>query len=281
MNRLAEYVFPTLGDKPVDEIRRPELIEVLNPVWDQKRATGEKLLQALSAIFDYAAVMEYRTTPSPMLLIKEGLSGSARVIKHREALPYAKMASFVSALRSHDDEPHAKLAAEFTILTASRAIETRGAAWTEIDLDTRLWSIPGNRMKGKKPHAVPLSDRAVAILNEARERWPNSSLVFPTPVGAMIDENRMTLLAKRVAADDAITMHGMRSSFRDWCDDVAKADRVIAEKALAHALKDKTEAAYARSGLIERRRPLMQLWADFCSTGTAKTLTEFEARQAK
>ena len=180
--------------------------------------------------------------------------------KHQRALPHGGVRQALETIRATEAWPSTKLAFEFLVLTAARSGEVRLASWKEIDLEEAVWTIPGERMKANREHRVPLSGRALEVLREAREYCSGGKLVFPSLTGKPLSNATLSKLCR----DNAISAvpHGFRSSFRDWCGETAQ-PRDVAEQALAHVIKNKAEAAYARSDLFDRRRTLMEAWAQY------------------
>jgi len=234
-------------------------MKVLSPIWLEKPETARRLKQRLGTIMVWAKASGYRSDDSPLVGITDVLPKQKAKPKHHKAMPWKDIPAFMLELQKRD-APSA-LALQFLILTATRSGETRGAEWSEIDFETRTWTISAKRMKMDLPHRVPLSDQAIAILEKCRGF--DDKLAFPSntpnkPLSDMV----FSALYKRMGVE-GITTHGFRSSFRDWCSDYAKASREVSEAALAHVRGDMTERAYARSDLFERRRKLMDEWADF------------------
>ena len=186
--------------------------------------------------------------------------GKISKVQHHRALPIDETPAFILALRQH--EGLSAKALEFAILTAARSGEVRGATWSEIDLATRVWTVPGERMKAGREHRVPLSEQAVRLL-ATLPRIEGTDLVFPAPRGAQLSDMALTALMRRMKVD--AVPHGFRSTFRDWCSERTNYPRELAEQALAHALENKVEAAYRRGDALEKRMAMMQAWADFCA----------------
>ncbi len=280
---LETYAFPTLGERPVGDIRAGDVADVLRPIWHEIPETASRVGQRIASVLRYAEAHGW-TDRAPVKAALELLGPQRSGGDHHPALPIADMSRFMVALRAA--EGAGARALEFAILTAARSGEVRGATWREVDLKTKLWTVPGARMKRGKPHAVPLSDAALALLKSMPRGEPDD-LIFPSTQpgyeGAAISDMTLSAVVRRlheadVAAGGAgfvdthqlrdgehpvATPHGIaRSTFRDWCSENG-VSREIAERALAHAVGDKTEAAYARSTLIEQRRPVMQAWAKF------------------
>ena len=183
-------------------------------------------------------------------------------VKHHAALPYAEIGSFMSELRKRDGM--AARALEFAILTAARSQEVRLATWAEIDLETRVWTIPAERMKAGKEHRVSLSDTAIKLL-ESLLRYAGTDLIFPAPMGGVMSDMTLTAVLRRMERGE-LTQHGFRSTFRDWAGETTSYPREVIEHALAHQLKDKAEAAYQRGDLFIKRKGLMEAWARYCDT---------------
>ena len=194
-------------------------------------------------------------------VLDQALGRHRVVVQHMRALPHSEVAGAIEAVRTSAAALATRLAFEFMVLTACRSGEVRLAGWDEIDLEAGEWTIPGERMKAQRPHRVPLSGRAVEILGEARTLGDGGGLVFPSSEGRPLSGSTLSTLLRglRIAA----VPHGFRSSFRDWCGECSNAPREVAEAALAHVVRDKVEAAYARSDLFERRRVLMDDWAAY------------------
>jgi integrase len=258
-NTLRDYAFPVIGKLPVAEVDTALVLRVLQPIWTTKTETAARVRMRIEHILSWATVQGYRTGDNPARWDKHLdnlLPPQAKVapVKHHAALPYADVPAFIRDL--HKLDGLAAEALEFMILTAARTGEIIGAAtWDEFDLRAKVWTVPAKRMKAGKEHKVPLAKRAVEILKalprDNERPFPLSNMAF-------------LQLLKRVGRTD-ITPHGFRSSFRDWAAETHKAAREVAEMALAHAVSDKTEAAYRRGQMLAKRRKLMDDWATFCT----------------
>jgi integrase len=262
LTTLETYAFPKLGDRPIDAIEQKDCVNVLAPIWTAKPETARRVRQRLKMVFDWAKAHGHRSGDNPLGGIEHGLPKQNDEVEHHAALPYAKIPDFMRSLNASAASVSGRLALEWLILTATRESETRKAAWSEIDLAARLWTIPAERMKAGVEHVVPLSDRTIAVLTEARAAHPESELVFPGQKAKPLSENTLAKLSREMGFGH-ITAHGFRSSFRDWGAEETQFPNEVLEMALAHTVANKVEAAYRRGGLLDKRRPLMAAWADF------------------
>lgn len=235
------------------------------PIWEVKTETATRLRGRIESVLDWATVSKFRTGDNPARWrghLENLLANPNKIapVKNHPALPWQEIGEFVRDLERQDGV--AACAVQFAILTACRSGEVRGAAWDEFDLQTQLWTIPAERMKAGKEHRVPLSGAALAIL-EALPR--NCGLVFPGRKGTQLSDMSLTAVLRRMGRGD-ITVHGFRSTFRDWCSEAAgnAFPREVCEHALAHSLPDKVEAAYRRGDLLTKRIELMRAWAKYC-----------------
>jgi len=268
-NTLQQYACPQLGTRRVDQIGTPDVLRVLAPIWLAKPETARRVRQRIGTVLDWAKAAGHRCGENPIEGVAKGLPKQGDRDEHHAALPYAQVPSFITQLRESEASECSRLAFEFLILTAARTGEVLGARWDEISLTDRLWTVPAARMKAKREHRVPLGERSLTILNRARELAAGSSMLFPGRSGEKPLSNMVFLmLLRRMGL--AITAHGFRSSFRDWAGERTSLPREVAEMALAHAVENRVEAAYARSDLLERRRELMEQWSDFV---TSKSLS--------
>ncbi|MGI3165346.1 tyrosine-type recombinase/integrase [Pseudooceanicola sp. 200-1SW] len=267
---LETYVFPKIGAVQVAKIETSDVISTLTPIWSEKPETANRVRQRIEAVLDYASALGIRSGDNPArwrghldhLLPKPK---KVRAVKHHPALPHAQIADFMTDLAKREGVAARALA--FTILTAARSGETRGMTWAEVDLGAQVWTIPAERMKAAKEHRVPLSDAALALLGRHGEDLPGEALIFgsDTKPGKPISDMSMAAVLRRMGRE-GITVHGFRSTFRDWAGETTGFPREVIEAALAHGIKDKAEAAYARSDLFDKRRKLMEAWAMRAST---------------
>lgn len=269
-NTLVTYAYPTFGEWPIDAVTDVQVVTALTPIWTSKHETATRVLQRVRMVMTWAAAKKYRpAVPAEMWdSVRASLPKVDRGTEHHRACPYTLAGSLLLRIQSSESTAMVKLAFTFTVLTAARSGETRGARWEEIDLQNRVWTIPAERMKAGRIHRVPLSDPAVAVLQRAKEEAPDTDLVFPAPRGSAYSDMVFTQLLRRMAAD--CTMHGFRSTFRDWSAETTQHQRAVCEAALAHAVEDKTEAAYLRGDLFVKRRALMADWAAYLAS-TADT----------
>ena len=262
---LEAYVFPKIGAVQVAKIETSDVISTLTPIWAAKPETANRVRQRVEAVIDYASALGIRSGDNPArwrghldhLLPRPQ---KVRAVKHHPALPHAQIADFMTDLAQREGVAARALA--FTILTAARSGETRGMTWGEVDLETKVWTIPAERMKAAKEHRVPLTDAALALIEQRAEGAPDDILIFGSEAkpGKPISDMSMTAVLRRMERTE-ITVHGFRSTFRDWAGETTGFPREVIEAALAHGIKDKAEAAYARSDLFDKRRALMEAWA--------------------
>ena len=257
---LGAYAMPRLGNKPMDRIATADVMAVLMPIWNEKRETARRVRQRLSAVMKWAVAQGYRDDNPAGDAIGAALPQHGAHREHQRALAHSDVAGALRTIRDTSAWPATKLALEYIALTACRSGEVRGAKWCEIDPEGPTWVIPAERMKAGKEHRVPLSGRALVVLNEARELADSSGLIFPSTTGRKLSDSTLSKLLRE--SEINAVPHGFRSSFRDWCGDTG-VDREVAEASLAHVVKNQVEAAYARSDLLERRRTVMQEWADY------------------
>ena len=260
LGSLERHVLPHIGKMPIAEVTSADVIGILAPIWHEKAPTARKLRQRIRAVLEWAVAMDLRPD-NPCDRIGPVLGAQGKAVRHMRALPHGEVASALRTVRASNARPVVKLLFEFLVLTATRSGEVRGAAWTEIDRDEGVWTIPAGRTKGNREHRVPLSRRALEILEEARALGGGSPLVFPRVGGKPIGNTAMSDLLR--ALKIAAVPHGFRSSFRDWAAEDTDHPREVAEAALAHKVRNPIEAAYRRTDLFERRRRLMDDWARY------------------
>ena len=267
---LERHAFPIFGDTPVDQIGREDVLRVLTPIWGVRMETARRVRQRIRAILKWSMAHGYIDHNVAGEAIDGALPPMPKVKNHLRALPYAEVGELIEAVQQSQASLAAKWCLELLILTATRSGEARGARWSEIDLGATTWIIPPERMKSHAEHRVPLSSRALAILEETRAIDDGSGLVFssPTRPGKPMSDMTLTALLRRLNVADRATVHGFRSAFRDWASECTHAPHAVMELSLAHAVGSAVEAAYARSDLFDRRRALMQAWADFVTGGT-------------
>jgi integrase len=269
---LRLYAFPRFGKLPVQAIDTAMVINAVEPLWADKTETASRLRGRIEAVLDWATARGLRTGDNPARwkgLLENLLPAKPRVkrVQHHAALPYAEIGAFVAELRRQPGE--AARALEFTILTAARTGETIGATWDEIDLKAAVWIVPAGRIKAGKEHRVPLVPRVLEILRQTPEAARKGYLFAGRRLNAPLSNMAMLALLERMGRDD-LTVHGFRSTFRDWAAEQTNYPREVAEMALAHAIGDKVEAAYRRGDLFERRRRMMAEWAKFIDAPKAK-----------
>ena len=258
---LATYTFPHFGDKPVDEISSGDVMNALTPIWTAKPETARRVRQRVSAVMKWAIANDFRSGNPAGEAIDAALPRTPRFRSHYRALHYTEVPAVIGVIRSSVALPVTKLSLEFLVLTAARSGEIRLAAWEEMDPEARTWVISAGRMKAGREHRVPLQDRALAILEEARPLGCRSGLVFPVASGNPLSNATYGKLLQRSGVD--CVPHGFRSSFRDWAAEQTDAPHAVMEAALAHTVPSAVEAAYARSDLFDRRRRLMDAWESY------------------
>jgi integrase len=271
---LATYAEPLMGAFPVQRIDTALVLKVLEPIWAEKPETASRVRGRIEAILDWAKVRGYREGENPARWqghLDQLLPSRTKVrqVEHYAALPYTEIAAFMRALRQQDGI--AARAFEFAILTLARTGEVLGARTNEIDVTAKIWTVPAGRMKAGREHRVPLSERALLVLDEMKALRPAgeaqdeaAAFVFPGAKRGKPLSNMAFLMLLRRMGRDVLTAHGFRSTFRDWAAESTGFPAEVAEMALAHTVGDKVEAAYRRGDLFEKRRRLMAAWAAFC-----------------
>ena len=269
IQQLELHAFPILGDLPVNQIGREEVLAVLKPIWTSKPETGRRVRRTIRATLRWCQAHGLVEQNVAGEAIDGALPTMAAVKKHFRALPYQEVAGALQAVEASRASQSAKLCLRFLVLTAARSGEARGASWTEIDTEAREWRMPADRMKGGVEHRQPLSDAAMAVLERARDLDDGSGLVFPSPRqrGKPLSDMSLTKVLRDNGLAERATVHGFRSAFRDWAAERTDAEHAVMELALAHQVGSAVERAYARSDLRERRRELMARWAAFLEPG--------------
>jgi integrase len=275
-NTLAQYAYPVMGELLVRDVGKEHVLAVLRPIWTTRNETASRLRSRIELVLSYAMQAGYRPEGLNPARWRGGLDkllpAPSRIAKgsHHPALAVGDVGGFVEQLRRA--EGMGARALEFTILTAARSGEVRGATWSEIDLGAMVWVVPAERMKAQKEHRVPLSAPAVALL-KALPRMAGTDLVFPASRGGALSDMTLSAVLRRMKVP--AVPHGFRSTFRDWVSERTNHPNEVAEMALAHTIESKTEAAYRRGDLFEKRRVMMEEWAAFLSAPQrkAKVLT--------
>ena len=261
INTLRDYAFPKIGRMPIDSIGQPEVLMCLSPIWTEKHEAAKRLAQRIKIVLDVAKSKGFREGENPVTSIKDAqvLPKVKAKAKHHAAMKWQDVPSFFDDLR--DREAMAAKALMFTCLTGSRTGEVLGMRWDEIDIEARLWTCPAERMKTANEHRVPLTSDMLAIIKPLKAMA--SQYVFEGQKRhAPLSNMAMLMLLRRMKVE-GVTVHGFRSTFRDWASEVAKAPREVAEMSLAHKVGSDVERAYARSDLLERRRVLIERWSGF------------------
>ncbi len=261
LNSLQRYAFPRIGSRPVSEVDSGDVLAILTPIWHAQAPTAKALRQRIGAVLEWSVALEYRAD-NPCDRIGPVLGPQRNLVEHRRALPHRDVAAAIETVRASKATRAVRLAFEFLVLTAARSGEVRLATWDEMDAAGRVWTIAATRMKMRREHRVPLSGRALEVLDAARSLGDGRRLVFPNHLGNRIKSTFLSDLLRNL--DIAAVPHGFRSSFRDWAAEETDHPREVIEAALAHVVGNQVEAAYARSDLFERRRRLMDDWEAYC-----------------
>jgi len=268
---LETYAMPIIGDVPVQSVDVAMVHRILEPIWSVKPETAGRVRGRIEAILDWAATRGYRQGENPARWkghLENLFPRRSKVqrVEHHAALPYDQIGAFMAALRR--EAGSGALALQFTILTAARTGEVIGAKWSEFDFTNEVWTIPADRMKAGREHRVPLAPAAMAVLRKRHDAKDGSEFVFPGPHRSKPLSNMAMLQTLRRMGRSDLTVHGFRSTFRDWAAERTSYAGEVAEAALAHIVGDKVEAAYRRGDLFDKRRKLMNSWATFCATIT-------------
>jgi integrase len=259
---FATYAYPIIGDLNVADVDEAHLVRVLQPIWRKIPETARRVRGRIEAVLGYATVSKFRSGDNPARWrnhLETLLGGTQKAVEHHAALPFVECPAFMVELRGRKSTSASAL--EFAILTAGRTGEVIGARWSEIDMKHKTWAIPAARMKAKREHRVPLCDRAVEILKGIERR---SEFVFGSAVtGKPLSNMTLLELLRGMRPGSGLTVHGFRSTFRDWASERTNFAREVVEMALAHTISDKVEAAYRRGDLFEKRRKLMEAWIGY------------------
>ena len=269
MQTLERHAFATLGSLPVHRIQQGDVLRVLEPIWTTKPETARRVRQRVRTVLAWALAQGYIDSNPADERIDAALPRMPKVKAHLRALDYREVPAALAVVDASRASPAARLCLRFAVLTAARSGESRGARWSEIDLEARQWRIPGDRMKAGVEHRVPLTDDAVAVLERARTLDDGSGLVFPSPAkrGHPLSDMALTKLLRDNGLAERTTVHGFRSSFRTWALEQSNAPWAVAEMALAHTVGDSVEQAYVRTDLYDQRTELMRQWAAHATGG--------------
>ena len=270
INTLRDYAFPKIGRMPVDSIDQPEVLMCLAPIWTEKHETAKRLAQRIKTVLNVAKSKGFRSGENPVTAIKDAkvLPKVTKKPKHHSAMRWQDIPAFYAESRSRD--AMAAKALMFTCLTGSRISEVLNAQWAEFDLKARLWTVPEERMKTGTEHRVPLTDEMLQIVEPLQAM--KSEFVFEGQKRHRSLSNMSMLMLLRRMGVDGVTVHGFRSTFRDWASEVANAPREVAEMSLAHKVGSDIERAYARSDLLDKRRVLMKRWSKFIADKTGEII---------
>ena len=265
LQTLERHAMPTLGNTPLDRIDRGAVLRVLTPIWTTRPETARRVRQRMRTVFLWGMAHGFMETNPAGEAIDGALPAMPKVKAHLRALPYQEVGAALEVVEWSQASVAARLCFRFLVLMAARSGEARGATWDEIDLHGQEWRIPSQRMKAGMEHRVPLSRQALDLPRDASALRDESGLVFPSPlkVGSPLSDMTLTKVLRSVGLAERATVHGFRSSFKNWTLEQTDTPWAVSETALAHSLGNATEQAYARSDLFERRRALMQLWADY------------------
>jgi integrase len=270
INTLRDYAFPKIGRMPIDAIGQPEVLMCLSPVWTENHETAKRLAQRIKTVLDVAKSKGFRSGENPVTGIKDaGVLPKVKVRpKHHSAMAWQDVPPLYADLKTRN--AMAAKALMFTCLTGSRTSEVLGMRWAEVDFDARLWTCPAERMKTHTDHRVPLTDEMLAIIEPLKAMA--SDYVFEGQKRHRPMSNMAMLMLLRRMKVEGVTVHGFRSTFRDWASEAANAPREVAEMSLSHKVVSDVERAYARSDLLDRRRVLMERWSGFLSGEVGKVL---------
>ena len=262
---LERHAFPKLGNIPLDRIDRSHVVGVLKPIWSDIPEAARRVRQRTRKVFEWAISSGLMEANPAGDVINAALPRMPKVRNHFRALAYQDVGSALDKVEASQGSLAAKLCLRFLVLTAARSGEARGATWDEIELEDQVWRIPSQWMKADKEHRVPLCRQALELLQEVHSLRDESGLVFPSPQkrGAQLSDMTLLKLLRSIGVGNRPTVHGFRSSFKEWALEQTNLPWAVSEAALAHTLGNSTEQAYARSDLFERRRVLMQSWADY------------------
>lgn len=270
ISTLETYAFPTIGQRKVSEVTSADVLTILTPIWTTKAETARRVRQRIGTVMKWCIAQGWRLD-NPAENITQALPKVDVEPEHFASLPYDRVSECIAAVRASEAMVSTKLCFEFGVLTCARSTQLRKAAWEQIDMDAAIWSIPSEGMKGNRPHRVPLSPRALAILAEAKALGDGTGLIFPgAKAGAPLSDGTLRKLIRERGFE--VDIHGFRTSFRTWSQEKTNFPREVLEAAMSHAVGDAVERAYARSDVLERRREVMNAWASFLEGAGAKVV---------
>ena len=265
LRMLERHAFPRIGNTPVNQVDSSAVLAVLDPIWTTKPETARRVRQRMRTIFRWAMSHGFIDNNPAGEVVDGALPRMPHIKEHFRSLPYQEVGAALKTVEASGASLSAKLCLRFLVLTAVRSGEARGATWDEMDLEARTWRIHGSRMKAGVEHRVPLSEQALVVLEQSHLLRDEAGVVFPSPQkqGRNLSNMTLMMMLSSTGLAERATVHGFRSSFKNWSMEMTNTPWAVAEAALAHTLGNSTEQAYARSDLYERRRVLMQEWADY------------------
>ena len=275
---LENHVLPKIGELPVSQITSSDILNVLSPIWNTRTDTARKLKQRIRLIIKWARAKGFFQGDDPVELAEQALPRKKRSDNHHKSLSYKDVPDLIVKIKESKISLPTQLAIQFTILSACRTSEVLRASWDEIDMQNLIWTIPAKRMKTGKIHEVPISSGMKDILKDAKDKIGSPDYIFSSDQsGKELSNNTLRLaVQKRLGIDT--TIHGMRSSFKDWASETTNFANEVSEMALAHVIPNKTEAAYRRGNLMDKRRHLMQMWSDFINNNQSKVIHAFRQK---
>ena len=278
---LENHVLPKIGKLPISQITSSDILNVLSPIWNTRTDTARKLKQRIRLIIKWARAKGFFQGDDPVELAKQTLPRKKRSDNHHKSLSYKDVPDIIVKIKESKISLPTQLAIQFTILSACRTSEVLRASWDEIDMQNLIWTIPAKRMKTGKIHEVPISSGMKDILKDAKDKIGSPDYIFSSDQsGKELSNNTLRLaVQKRLGVDT--TIHGMRSSFKDWASETTNFANEVSEMALAHVIPNKTEAAYRRGNLMDKRRHLMQMWSDFINNNQSKVIHAFRQKGDK
>ena len=262
LQQLERHAMPTLADMPINRIGREEILRILAPIWSTRPETARRIRRYIRSVFSWSMAHGFVEGDPAGEKVSGALPTMPSVKENFRSLDYREIGEALELIEASGASMAAKLCFRFLILTAARSGEARGATWDEIDYEARTWTIPASRMKGGRAHRQPLSPEALRVLEQARE-IADGKVIFPARSGRPLSDATLLKILKTTGLHEKTHVHGMRASFRTWASEQTNTPREIMELALAHQVGDRTEQAYARSDLFERRARLMQAWGNF------------------